>query len=111
MSIKPTTVYASITPSGDGEAYIEWFLTQEEADYHQEHLSEPWGDYCVEPIETYEDSNIYREALINSAQQKEERVQPLVERTPNPLLQAAQAGNSDAVLQWHRQLAERRAQK
>jgi len=44
---------------------LDYFLTREEAIQDQENMEEGWGEFCIEEIETFEGSNIYKRALKN----------------------------------------------
>lgn len=44
------TLYYSVESGGDGSAYPKWFETEELAEYHQNHLSEGWGESCTGTI-------------------------------------------------------------
>ena len=73
MEIVKTEVTSSITSGGDGSAYNMWFLTSDDAVYHQEHQYEGWGEECIETVETFEGSGIHKEAVMNSKDLEEER--------------------------------------
>lgn len=59
------TIWYSIRNGGDGSAYPDWFLTEEEADQDQMDMSEGWGESCTGSVETFEGSDIYETALEN----------------------------------------------
>jgi len=60
-----TTVTSSITSGGDGSAYNRWFLNEDDAVEDQSN-QESWGEECIETVETFIGSDIYREAESNS---------------------------------------------
>jgi hypothetical protein len=60
--LKKVVVWHSITSGGDGSVYIEWFLTQKEAQEAQSNDSEPWGEDCSGSVETFEGSDIHKKA-------------------------------------------------
>ena len=68
-----TEVWYSIQNGGDGSAYPMWFLTREEAEYDQAHLYDGWGEDCSGSVETFEGSDIYKDAINNSKEQKLDR--------------------------------------
>ncbi len=59
-------IWFSIQNGGDGSAYPDWFLTEEEAENDQENMDEGWGEPCTGMVETYVGSNIHKKALENS---------------------------------------------
>ncbi len=59
-------VWYSIENGGDGSAYPIQFLTEEEADSHQENMYEGWGEPCIGSVETFEGSDIHKEAVNNA---------------------------------------------
>ncbi len=66
--IKPIIVYYSIVDCGDGSAYPRWFLTEEAANNDQDEMDPGWGECCTGMVETYEGSNVHKEALKNSVE-------------------------------------------
>lgn len=66
MKLVKTEVWFSIENCGDGSAYPKWFLTEEDADWDQEHACEGWGETCIGGVETFEGSDIHRDAVENS---------------------------------------------
>ena len=66
-------VWYSIQNGGDGSAYLKWFLHEEEAEYDQENLDEGWGEPCMGSVETFEHSNIWGKAFMNSSKQLQDR--------------------------------------
>ncbi len=51
---------------GDGSPYLKWFLTQKEAtDWEQEEPEDSFGADCTGSVETFEGSDIHREAISN----------------------------------------------
>lgn len=73
---KPLTkivVWFSISNGGDGSAYPRWFLTEEETEYHQDNMSEGWGECCNGSIETFMGSDVHRKAMANSEELAMER--------------------------------------
>jgi len=73
LLLQPVTVCGSMHDCGDGSVSIHWFMTEEEATYDQEHLSQGWGEPCTETVQTYEGSKVWFEALDNSREQRQER--------------------------------------
>ena len=75
-------VFYSIMDCGDGSAYPKWFLTDEEAEKDQEVSVEEtgsgWGESCTGMVETFEGSNIHKEAVENS-KELVERIKSLEE--------------------------------
>ncbi len=69
----PVTIWYSVSNGGDGSAYPQWFLTEEETEYDQENMSEGWGETCNGSVETYMGSNIHKQAEQNSKEQAKER--------------------------------------
>lgn len=65
-----TKVWYSIANGGDGSAYPHWYLTEEDAEWEQEHATEGWGESCTGSVETYEGSDIHREAVESSHELK-----------------------------------------
>jgi len=53
-----TTIYYSVENCGDGTAYPRFFESDELADWHQEHLSEGWGESCTGSIDIESDGPI-----------------------------------------------------
>jgi len=64
--MKKITVYYSIGNGGDGSAYLDWYLTLEEVENDQEEMDEGWGEPCYGSVETYEGSDIHKEAKKNA---------------------------------------------
>ena len=60
------TIWYSIQNGGDGSAYPSWYLTEEDAERDQEDMMEGWGESCTGRVETFEGSDIHREAIRNS---------------------------------------------
>jgi len=58
-------VYNSIQNGGDGSAYSKYFLTRESAEEDQRAMYEPWGEDCIDIVETYVGSNVYVMAIEN----------------------------------------------
>lgn len=58
-------IWYSIQNGGDGSAYPDWFLTEAEAQADQDEMDEGWGEDCMGSVETFEDSDIHKEALQN----------------------------------------------
>ena len=65
-ALTKTTVWFSIQNGGDGSAYPDWFLTEEEADKDQEEMDEGWGESCIGSVETFKGSDIHKRAIENS---------------------------------------------
>jgi hypothetical protein len=59
-------VYNSIQNGGDGSAYSKYFLTKELAEEDQRAMYEPWGEDCIDIVETYVGSNVCNMAIENS---------------------------------------------
>lgn len=71
-TVVKTIVWLSIQDMGDGSASPMWFLTEEDANGDQ-YSKSSWGEPCVSPVETYEGSNIHKEAAENSRNLSENR--------------------------------------
>ena len=61
--LKKVTVYGSIVNAGDGSAYVKWFLTEAEAVHDQETQYDRFAEDCIEEVETFEGSNIHKDAV------------------------------------------------
>lgn len=61
-------VYYAMLNAGDGSAYLQWYLTEEEAQTVEEEQDEGWGEGCDGSVETFIGSDIHKEAVQNSAQ-------------------------------------------
>lgn len=59
-------VWYSPQNGGDGSVYLEWFLTQEEAENDQDDMDEGWGEDCSGSVQTFVGSDIYNKAVENS---------------------------------------------
>lgn len=57
------TIWYSVQNGGDGSAYPDWFLTEEEAAADQSNMDEGWGEDCIGSAETYKGADIYLQAL------------------------------------------------
>ena len=70
MELGKVTVWTALGDGGDGSAYNRWFLTYEDAKKQEELDLEygGWGEECIEDVETFEGSDIHREAVSNSAE-------------------------------------------
>jgi hypothetical protein len=64
--MKKITIWYSIQNGGDGSAYPDWFLTEDEAEQNQENMDEGWGESCTGSVETFEGSDIHQEAIENN---------------------------------------------
>lgn len=64
--MKKIRIWYAIENCEDGSAYPRWFLTEAEAEDHQENQYEPWGESCIGEVDTYEGADIHLEALIAS---------------------------------------------
>ena len=64
-NLERIVVWYSIDNCGDGSAYPIWFLTKQEAQTHQEKMSEGWGESCIGSVETYFGSDIHHKAINN----------------------------------------------
>jgi len=62
MELVKVVVWYSIEGGGDGSAYNNWFLTQNEASQNQEDQEEGWGEECIGSVETYEGSDVFLKA-------------------------------------------------
>lgn len=58
-------IWYSIQNGGDGSAYPDWFLTEEEAENDHENMDEGWGEPCIDSVETFVGSDIYNRAVEN----------------------------------------------
>lgn len=65
------TIWYSVENGGDGSAYPRWFLTEEAAEDDQESDEEGWGESCTGSIETFEGSDVHKEAVSNEAEYKD----------------------------------------
>jgi len=63
-------VWYSIKNDGAGAAYLDWFLTQQEAEEDQNNQYEGWGEPCEGSVETFVHSDIHNKALKNSKNKK-----------------------------------------
>lgn len=68
--MKIIKLYGSIRPTGDGEAYVIWFLSQEQAETDQSLLERRWGGSCVTEIESFENSKQHQDAFLNAKYQE-----------------------------------------
>lgn len=64
------TLFYSIKNCGDGSARLEWFLTRDAAKTHQDNM-EGWSERCMGSVETFEGSDIHKEALSNDDEEDE----------------------------------------
>lgn len=62
LNLEKTTVFYSIEDGGDGSAYLQWFLTEEEAISSQENMDGGWGEPCYGSVETFIGSDIHKKA-------------------------------------------------
>lgn len=65
MELKKITIYQSLTDGGDGAPSINYFLTEAEAEKDQNDAEDGEFNYAeptIEVIETYEGSNIHKQA-------------------------------------------------
>lgn len=63
--MKEFKLYYSVDNCGDGSAYPRFFLTEKEADDHQESLEEGWGESCTGSITlTIVDDNVCFKDLV-----------------------------------------------
>jgi len=72
IKVIPVAVWYSIANDGAGAAHPRWFLTEEDAEFHQEHLAEGWGEPCTGDVETYEGSYVHKRAVECSRQLKKD---------------------------------------
>lgn len=63
-------LFYSIRNCGDGSARLEWFLTRDAAKTHQDNM-EGWSERCMGSVETFEGSDIHKEALSNDEAEEE----------------------------------------
>ncbi len=65
--IKKVDVWYSIVDGGDGSAFPRWFLSEQAANQDQidwvESGGDGWGENCTGKVETFEGSNVHREAV------------------------------------------------
>jgi hypothetical protein len=61
--LKKINVFYSIRNAGDGSAYLRWFLTSAEASKDQENQDEGFAEDCSGMVQTYEGSNIHKDAI------------------------------------------------
>ena len=85
MELEKCIVWFSIQNGGDGSAYNKWFLSSEEAEYDQDHMSSGWGECCMGSVETFVGSDIYNEALVNNEdedneEEEDEKVELIIEK-------------------------------
>lgn len=66
-------VYYSIENGGDGSAYLDWYETQEDAEFAQEYQYEGWAEDCSGSVETFEGSDIHRKAIEGSIEMVERK--------------------------------------
>ena len=64
--LKPITLWYSVQNGGDGSAYPQFFLSNEEAELDQETEREGWGECCTGTIESFEGSKTHKKAQRNS---------------------------------------------
>ncbi len=57
------TIYYSVENCGDGSAVPKFFATAQLADWHQEHLSEGWGEPCVGSLMVTGDNMLCPDAI------------------------------------------------
>lgn len=63
------TLWYSIRNTGDGEAALYWFLSEEAARIDQDNLEEGWGSHCIGSIETLRNTEIHKQAVQNQYEQ------------------------------------------
>lgn len=68
--MKIIKLYGSIRPTGDGEAYVVWFLLKDQAETDQRLLEQCWGGPCIEEIDSFENSKQHQEAILNAKYQE-----------------------------------------
>jgi len=56
-------VWGSPVNAGDGSVFIEWFLTEGDAEKYQSSFLDGWAECCQFRVETYVGSNIYKKAV------------------------------------------------
>ena len=61
--MKKVNVYYACINCGDGSVSLDWFLTYEEAKTAENEQMEGWAEDCTGMVETFEGSNIHKEAL------------------------------------------------
>ncbi len=70
--MRKIVIWYSVSNGGDGSAYPRWFLTEEDSELDQKRMYEGWGECCNGSIETFVDSDVHRDAIINSEELKKE---------------------------------------
>lgn len=68
--MKKIEIYYAILNGSDGSAHINWYLEEEHASKADESQDEGWGEPCTGSVETFEGSDIHREAEENSKEAK-----------------------------------------
>ncbi len=73
--VKKVKVWGLLVSAGDGSAYVQWYLTEKDTKKADEKEDKDCGpvfsEICNEMAETYEGSNIHREAVENSKDLRE----------------------------------------
>lgn len=64
--MEKVVVYYACMNGGDGSVSLEWYLTEDEAEYAEYGQDQGWGESCVGSVETFIGSDIHREAKRNS---------------------------------------------
>ena len=65
------TLFYSIQNNCDGSAELKWFLTRDAAKTHQDNM-EGWSERCMGSAETFEGSDIHKEAISNDEEVDDE---------------------------------------
>jgi len=63
--MKKITLYYACFNGGDGSVSLDWYLSQEDASKQEDLQEEGWGEDCTGSVETFEGSNIHKQALEN----------------------------------------------
>jgi len=58
-------LYYACGNGGDGSVYLRWFTTQDKASDWEESPYKGLGKDCTGSVETFKDSDIHKEALLN----------------------------------------------
>lgn len=61
------TIYQQIANDGAGGVSISYYLHESQAEAMEEMDDEPFGESCIQEIETYVGSNIYTKAIANQS--------------------------------------------
>lgn len=62
------TIWYSVASGGDSSAYPRWFLTELSADQESQYEDGGgWGESCTGSVETFEGSDIHKQAIVNES--------------------------------------------